>query len=115
MAGKKTTRGKRYSQAQKEQILSTAKREGLTGAQVRKRFGVSTLTFYRWRGPVRRGRAKAASGPARSGRKAGSDGLRDQVRQTVRNILPGVIRSEVNSYLDELLGRRGPGRPRKGT
>ena len=50
---KKQGPGKRYSAAEKKRILDAARSEGLTGAQVRERFGVSTLSFYRWRGPVR--------------------------------------------------------------
>lgn len=113
MAKKATRRGKRYSEAQKQQILAAAEKEGLTGAQVRKRFGVSTLTFYRWRGPVGSGRrggsTRAASGPS----SASNAGIRDQVRQTVQQILPDVIRAEVNDYLDGLFSRPRRRRPRK--
>ena len=113
MAKKASRRGRRYTPAQKQQILATAKKEGLTGVQVKKRFGVSTLSFYRWRGPVR-SRQKGATAKAGRGRvMAGNEGIRDQVRQTIREILPAVIRSEVNDYLDGLFSRRRPGRPRK--
>jgi transposase-like protein len=37
---KKSKRGTRYTSAQKAKILAAAKKEGLTGAQVAKRFGV---------------------------------------------------------------------------
>jgi transposase-like protein len=100
---KKSNRGKRYSAAEKAKILATAKKEKLTGAQVRKRFGVSTLTFYRWRGPVNRRRgARMATTSSRNGR--GVDGqMREDVRAEVRRVLPGVIRQEVAAYLDEIL------------
>jgi transposase len=42
----------RYTDAQRKPILATAQKEGLASAQVKKRFGVSTLTFYRWLEPV---------------------------------------------------------------
>ena len=38
-----------YSAAVKAKILAAARRENLTAEQARKRFGISTLTFYRWR------------------------------------------------------------------
>lgn len=34
-------------------IMAAAKKLGLTGAQAAKRFGISMLTSFRWRGPVR--------------------------------------------------------------
>jgi transposase len=40
--------------AEKAGILAAAKKDGLTGEQFAKRFGVATLTFYRWQGPVRK-------------------------------------------------------------
>ena len=113
MAKRAGSRGRRYTAAQQHQVLDTEKKEKLTGAQVKKRFGVSTLTFYRWRGPVRSRRKGATARPGRDGVAAGNEGIRDQVRQTVREILPAVIRSEVNAYLDGLFSRRRPGRPRK--
>ena len=109
MARKKTRRGKRYGPAEKKRILAAARKQGLTAVQVQKRFGVSPLTFYRWRGPVRGRRVGRGAGAA--GRPATSD-LRTQVQERVRAVLPGVIREEVNSYLANILGGRGPGRPR---
>jgi len=101
---KKSNRGRRYTAVQKQQILSAASKENLTGAQVKKRFGISTLTFYRWRGPVRGRRAKVnGAGKGRSG----ADGtLRQQVRSEVQRVLPQVIREEVASYLNEVLRPR---------
>ena len=63
---------KRYTPAERRRILAAARKEGLTGAQVKKRFGVSALTFYRWRGPVGRGRrvqpgGRVPVGPVRRG------------------------------------------------
>ena len=119
---KKATR-KRYSEVEKKKILETARRENLTGADVQKRFGIAQLTFYRWRGPVRGPKARAAQegGLTRAatvvGRTAGRaaanlDAIRDEVRSGVRAVIPNVIREEVANYLSEILGRRKPGRPK---
>lgn len=98
MVKRPTGRGpgrKGYSAEKKAEILAAAKKGQLTGAQVRKRFGISTLTFYRWRGPVR-GKKR---GP---GRPKGSRALRVDhavVRRAVRvqiaKMLPRIIREEV--------------------
>ena len=98
---KKSKRGTRYTAAQKAKILATAKKEGLTGAQVAKRFGVSTLTFYRWRGPVRSDalarRGKRGPGRPKGSGKAKSDNaaLERKLRAQIRKILPRIIREEV--------------------
>lgn len=99
MARKKTRRGMRYTAAQKRKILATATKGNLTGAEVQKRFGVSPLSFYRWRGPVRRRRNATGSG-----RGVGNGELRRQVERRVRRILPSIIRREVKAYLDRILG-----------
>jgi transposase-like protein len=110
MARKK--RGQRYTADQKKAILQAAIKEKLTGAQVAKRFGVSPLTFYRWRGPVRDRRARVG-GPRANGRAAGIEDIRGLVRARVQQILPGVIREQVNAYVAEILVGRGKrGRPR---
>ena len=118
---KKATR-RRYTEAEKKRILSIAQKEGLTGADVQKRFGIAQLTFYRWRGPVRGPKARAKAGGLTAvattvGRTAGRaaanlDAIRNEVRSGVRAIIPNVIREEVAAYLSEILGRRGPGRPK---
>ena len=119
---KKATR-RRYTDAEKKKILATAKKENLTGADVQKRFGIAQLTFYRWRGPVRgpKARAARAGGLTRAaaavGRTAGRaaaslDAIREEVRSGVRAVIPNVIREEVANYLGEILGRRKRGRPK---
>jgi transposase-like protein len=99
---------RRYTSAEKQNILRTAAKEGLTGAQVQKRFGIAQLTFYRWRGPVRGRKAKLAGG---IGAGAGADAIRNEVRAGVQRVLPDVIRQEVSRYLAEVLGR-APGKRR---
>jgi len=113
MPKKKDGRGKRYTAAQKARILKAAAEKKLTALQVQKQFGVSAITFYRWRGPVRGKRVVAVAGVL-----SGIADLREQVRAGVQRILPSVIREEVRAYLERALaaGRRGgrkPGRPRQ--
>ena len=111
---KKSSSGKRYTPAQKALILKTAAAEKLTAAAVQKRFGVSALTFYRWRGPVRRrrgpGRPKGsknrkALAPQVSSWLGQAQGtLRQQVRSSLRSIMPELIGQEIQSYLREMFG-----------
>ena len=103
MAAKKG-RGRRYSPAEKKKILSAAKKQNLSGAQVQKKFGVSSLTFYRWRGPVRGRRSKAKRG-------AGLQQVETLVAAQVQKVLPRVIREQVNAYLSGIL--RKPKRRRR--
>src|SRR5260370_1140038 len=113
MAGKKSPRRKRYTPEQKKNILDTAAKEDLTGAQVAKRFGVATLTFYRWRGPVRGPRAKAAAASQQlGGLRIDEQAIRQAVRGSVARVLPQIIREEVEQALAQMVGRRRPGRPR---
>jgi transposase-like protein len=127
MLAKKASR-RRYSRAEKQRILSIAAKEGLTGAQVQRKFGIAQLTFYRWRGPVRgpKARAARAAGAGAVMGAGGTESIRAEVRRGVQAVLPQVIREEVANYLAQILGnaprRRGrppgsknkrPGRPRK--
>src|SRR5438270_12076175 len=101
MAAKSKQPRKRYTPAEKAKILAVAKKDGLTGDDVAKKFGVSTLTFYRWRGPVRSD-AVARRGGRGPGRPAGSGkvhvdqgALRKAVQEQIRKVLPQLIRAEV--------------------
>ena len=110
---------KSYTAEQRQQILSTAQTEKLTALGVQKRFGVKPVTYYSWRkkqgikGP--RGRRPAAA--TRGGDL--SSQVRAGVQAKVREMLPGIVREEVASYLNALFGGAGPaprrrrGRPRK--
>lgn len=102
---------RRYTAAEKRNILSTAQKEGLTGAQVQKRFGIAQLTFYRWRGPVRGKRAGTGARGRRGGGRMGVDAIRNEVRAGIQKVLPDVIRQEVSSFLSAILGR-APGERR---
>jgi transposase-like protein len=101
----KGRRGVRYSAERKAEILAAAKEDRLTGEQVAKRFGVSTLTFYRWRGPVRgrkRGRPVGSKNRVATGKvKVDTAAVRREVQAQVRKLLPRIIREEVTAALKE--------------
>ena len=115
---------KRYTDEQKQTILAAAASDGLTAGQVEKKFGVKPITYYSWRkktGAVKRRGRKAGTGRG-PGRPAGSSGaaagdlagvVRGEVQTRVRAMLPEIVRGEVNSYLDALLGGSGARRGRK--
>ena len=104
---------KRYSEAMKTRVLAAAKAEGLTATDVKKKFGVRPVTYYSWR--RKSGPGSAARG--RRGRTAGGAGLDSALRQRVqarlRDILPKMVSSEVDSYLASYFGGARRGRPRK--
>jgi len=105
----------RYTKAQRQHILETARKEKLSGAQVQKRFGISMWTYYSWRSPARGIHAKARPKVAEKQNGIADDNadIRSAVRAQIQQVLPGVIREEVEAYVTEILGgRRGPGRPR---
>ncbi len=111
---KATRTRKTYSPEQRKQILEAAMREGLTANDVKKKFGVTPVTYYSWRKKAgathRRGR------PARIGGVGNGDlsnQLRTEVRSKIQQILPDIVRSEVSSYMDSLFGSRRGRRGRR--
>src|SRR5262249_24986158 len=102
----------RYSTAKRDEILETARREKLSGAEVAKRFGISMWTYYSWRSPARGIHVKAKREAAAMSNGNADRDLRSPIRDEVRRVLPALVKEEVNAYLVELFGRRGPGRPR---
>ncbi|OGF23809.1 MAG: hypothetical protein A2V63_01540 [Candidatus Eisenbacteria bacterium RBG_19FT_COMBO_70_11] len=96
-----------YTEADRKKILAAAQAEGLTAAQVKKRFGVQPVTYYSWRKKRgvtgRRGRRPAAGAGSLASQ------VQEEVRSRVQQILPAIVRSEVGSYLTSLF-RRGGGR-----
>jgi len=110
---------KTYTEEQRQQILSTAQSEKLTALGVQKRFGVTPVTYYSWRKKqgIRGPRGRRPGGAARGGDL--SSQVRAGVQAKVREILPGIVRDEVASYLNALFAgsgsspRRRRGRPRK--
>lgn len=94
-----------YTPLQRKQILDAANRDGLTAVQVKKKFGVTPVTYYSWR-------KKVGSGSGRRGRVITARGgsgdltsqLRNEVRTKIQQILPGIVKSEVASYVNSLFG-----------
>jgi len=102
MTSKKRGPGKRYTAAEKARIMAAGKKLGLTGAQAAKRFGISMLTFYRWRGPVRgkkRGRRAGSKNRIAGRAKVDLAAVRREVQAQVRALLPQIIREEVAKAL----------------
>jgi transposase-like protein len=104
------TRRKRhtYTNQQRQTILAAASKDGLTAAQVQKKFGVTPVTYYSWRKKsglsARRGR-----GTTLARTTGGSDitrHVRSEVQTKIRQILPGIVRNEVSHYLDSVFGAR---------
>lgn len=102
------TRKKRqvYTPQQRAEILAAASRHSYTAAQVKRKFGVTPVTYYSWRkktGAV----AKRGRGSSRISAKGGSDltsQLRTEVRAKIQAVLPGIVKNEVASYVDALFG-----------
>jgi transposase-like protein len=107
MAKKKRKKRVQYTEAERARVLAAAKAENLTALQIQKKFGVTPVTYYSWRkktGLTRpRGGALAAAIPVTGAMNAR---VRAEVKSKVRQILPGVVRAEVNAYLDSLFGAK---------
>jgi transposase-like protein len=101
-----------YSNQKRTTILTAAQKQGLTAAEVKKRFGVTPVTYYSWRRKYGVGARRTGSSPLRA--RVGDSlerQVRTEVQAKVREILPTIVRNEVSSYLDTLF--RGRGRARK--
>ena len=99
-----------YTEGQRRTILLAAQKEGLTAAQVQKKFGVKPITYYSWR--------KKQGVSARRGRRglalfaqAGNLGIqvRSEVATRIREVLPQIVKSEVGTYMNTLFGGGGGG------
>jgi transposase-like protein len=103
---------KTYTEAQRQEILNAALKDGLTALQVQKKFGVTPVTYYSWRkkkgikGPRGRRPASATGGDLSAQVRAG-------VQARVREILPTIVRDEVARYLDSLFGGSARGRAKR--
>ena len=107
------TRRKRhsYSNAKRISILQTAQNQGLTALDVKKRFGVTPVTYYSWRRKY--GASSNRKTTVTRGRTGGIESqVRTEVQARVRQILPTIVRNEVSQYLDSLFGS-SRGRARK--
>ena len=106
---KKRKKRVQYTPAQRAKVLAAAQAEHLTAAQIQKKFGVTPVTYYSWRKKSgltrRRGGAVAM---VRAGMGDLSARVRLEVRTKMRKLMPGIVRSEVNAYLDSIFGvKRG--------
>ncbi len=100
-----------YTPQQRTEILAAASRDKLTAAQVKRKFGVTPVTYYSWR---KKAGASRKRGTTTRTIPAGSSielQLRAEVQTRVRQVLPGIVRHEVNNYLDTLF-TSGYGRKR---
>ena len=104
---------KNYTAQQRSDILAAATRNHLTAAEVQKRFGVTPVTYYSWRkkSGVTRLRGGAPTNRIVARGADLNNQLRLEVAHRVRQILPDIVRSEVNTYLNTLFAG-GPGRKR---
>lgn len=108
---------KTYTAKQRTDILSAAQKDNLTANDVKKRFGVTPVTYYSWRkkeGLVgRRGRRPSLLTQVGAGSQIAVQ-VRAGVQAKVRAVMPVIVREEVTNYLNALFaGQRRPGRPRK--
>src|SRR5580765_3551160 len=101
MARKKRTR---YSEAQRRQILEAAVRERLTAADVKKKYGVTPVTYYSWRkkygvGKRQGGGARVAASSLSANGGGITQQVRTQVQTKVRALVQDVVRAEAENYL----------------
>src|SRR5215813_13068926 len=108
---------KTYTESRRTEIVAAAQKDNLTANDVKKRFGVTPVTYYSWRkkeGLVgRRGRWPSLLTLSGSGTQIATQ-VRAGVQAKVRAVMPGIVREEVTNYLNSLfMTHRRPGRPRK--
>ncbi len=105
---------KNYTSQERTTIMAAAAKDGLTAAQVQKKFGVTPVTYYSWRKKTGVTRRRGGGGGITTVRVAARGGdlnaqLRTEVASRVRQILPEIVRTEVNNYLNSVF----PGGNRK--
>ena len=106
---KSSKKRQQYTEAQRKKILAAAQANDLTANQVKKRFGVTPVTYYSWRKkaklpPMPRGR-RPTGGMVTDGRSASAKlsaaaerGLRGQIRQRI----DAMVREEIQRALHGL-------------
>ncbi len=100
----KTRRSRKiYTTSQRTTILAAARRDGLTALEVKKKYGVTPVTYYSWRKKYRAGSWSPSSARGRGSSDLTSQ-VRSEVQAKVRQILPDVVRTEVSQYLNTLFG-----------
>ena len=89
------TRKKRqsYTPQQRAEILASASRHNYTAAQVKRKYGVTPVTYYSWRKKAGTTRRRGTTAKGRGG-AIGNVGyqLRSEVQSRVRQILPEIVR-----------------------
>jgi len=107
MPKKKRKKRVQYTAAERAKVLAAAQAENLTALQIQKKFGVTPVTYYSWRKKTglthRRGGAAGVALPVGGGLQAR---VRAEVRSKVQQVLPDIVRAEVNAYLDTLFGAK---------
>ena len=108
---------KTYTDQKRTEILAAAQRENLTANDVKRKFGVTPVTYYSWRKKEglagRRGRRPRLLALSGAGGNIATQ-VRAGVQAKVRAVMPSIVREEVTSYLNTLFAsNRKPGRPRK--
>ena len=108
---------KTYTPQKRSEILAAAQKENLTANDVKRKFGVTPVTYYSWRkkeGLVgRRGRRPSLLTQSGAGGNIAVQ-VRAGVQAKVRAVMPGIVREEVTNYLNALfMMHRKPGRPKK--
>ena len=92
-----------YTSAQRVSILNAAQKGNLTALQVKRKFGVTPVTYYSWRKKSGLTRRRGTSIGLVGGTGL-SQQVRTEVRTKVRQLLPNIVRTEVSGYLDQLFG-----------
>lgn len=101
-----------YTVGQRTAILAAARREGLTALQVKRKFGVTPVTYYSWRKKQGLTRRRGTVGLVVGAGGNLTRHVQSEVRARVRQMMPGIVRSEVSGYLKQLFGG-SRGRTRK--
>src|SRR4029453_8982793 len=108
-----------YSESKRTEVMAAAQKEGLTAAQVQKRFGVTPVTYYSWRKKYGAARRRGGLVAARArGIRARANGditqrVRVEVQSKVREIVAARGDNEGRGYLNQMFGAKGGGRPQK--
>src|SRR5205085_3775711 len=87
------TRKKRqsYTAEQRAEILAAAQRDSMTAEQVKKKFGVTPVTYYSWRKKAGATRRRGGAVTTRGGGRGSDNMLRSEVQTRVRQMLPDIV------------------------
>lgn len=100
---KKTRR--RYTELQRAAILADIEKNGLTQVAAAKKHVVSAVTIWQWKRAAKTLKRRSWAVQPRSASRGSLDWLvRSEVRDRIGELLPGIVRDEVASYLRQELG-----------